>query len=59
MNPIHILALDTMIDVCPDRNKKIIIGMVFDMLMNLDIKRYANMTPGQRRMYISQYFSQF
>lgn len=59
MNPIYILALDTMIDVCPDRNKKIIIGMVFDMLMNLDIKRYANMTPGQRRMYISQYFSQF
>lgn len=59
MNPIYILALDTMIDVCPDREKKIIIGIVFDMLTNLDLKRYSNMTVGQRRAYLSQYFDQF
>lgn len=59
MNPIYILALDTLIDVCSDREKKIIIGIVFDMLTNLDVKRYANMTTGQRRVYLSQYFNQF
>lgn len=56
MNPIQILATETMIDVAPKREQKIIIGLVLDMLTNLDLKKYASMTIGQRREYLRQYF---
>lgn len=56
MNPIQILATETMIDVAPRREQKIVIGLVLDMLTNLDLKRYAGMTTGQRREYLRKYF---
>lgn len=56
MNPIHILALDTMIEIAPEKSQKMTIGLVFDMLVNLDIEMYAKMTSGQRRNYLRSYF---
>ena len=56
MNPIYMLALDTMIDLAPRKEQKMAIGLAFDMLVNLDLDRYAKMTPGQRRNYLRNYF---
>lgn len=56
MNPIQILATETMIDVAPKREQKIAIGLVLDMLTSLDPQKWANMTTGQRREYLRRYF---
>lgn len=56
MNLIYMLALNTMIDVAPEKYQKMAIGLAFDMLVNLDLEKYAKMTTGQRRNYLRQYF---
>ena len=58
MNAIQIIATEDMIKVAKNREHKIVIGLVLDMLTNLDAKRYAVMTPGQRREYLRGYFEQ-
>ena len=56
MNPIHLPALYAMINVAPERSQKETIGIVYDMLINLDVEKYAGMTSGQRRNYLRSYF---
>lgn len=58
MNAIQIIATEDMIKVAKNREHKIVIGIVLDMLTNLDVYRYSHMTAGQRREYLRGYFEQ-
>lgn len=58
MNAIQIIATEDMIKVAKNREHKIVIGLVLDMLTDLDPRQYANMTAGQRREYLGKYFEQ-
>lgn len=58
MNAIQIIAMEDMINVAKNRDQKIVIGIVLDMLTDLDVREYALMNPHQRHGYLRRYFEQ-